>query len=167
MKKRFLLLAALAACVASIISVTGIFAGTEVKDVIRFENKAYKKHKRPITVFNHRIHQDDYSEKYPEFYASKCGECHHDKDNKKLVDLKEGDDVENCIECHKKPKFITGKKAKKLNKEQKREYHGNALHDNCKVCHKKYNKKFKKKSKSENYAPNTCKTCHPKEKKKK
>ena len=167
MNKRYLLPVVLAAGIGSLIAATEIFAGTEVKDVIRFENKAYKKHKRPITVFNHRIHQDDYSEKYPEFYASKCGECHHDKDNKKLVDLKEGDDVENCIECHKKPKFITGKKAKKLNKEQKREYHGNALHDNCKVCHKKYNKKFKKKSKSENYAPNTCKTCHPKEKKKK
>jgi cytochrome c553 len=167
MNKRFLLPVTLAAGIASLIVVTEIFAVTEVKDVIRFENKAYKKHKRPITVFSHRKHQDDYSEKYPEFYASKCGECHHDKDNKKLNDLKEGDFVDNCIECHKKPKFITGKKAKKLTKEQKREYHGNALHDNCKACHKKYNKKYKKKSKSENYAPNTCKTCHPKEKKKK
>lgn len=167
MNKRFLLPVALAAGIVSLIAAAGIFAGTEVKDVIRFENKAYKKHKRPITVFNHRIHQDDYSKKYPEFYKSPCGECHHDKDNKKLVNMKEGDEVQNCIECHKKPVFITGKKAKKLTKEQKREYHGNALHDNCKVCHKKYNKKYKKKSKSENYAPNTCKTCHPKEKKKK
>ncbi len=68
MDKRFLLPVALAAGIASLIVVTEIFAGTEVKDVIRFENKAYKKHKRPITVFNHRIHQDDYSKKYTEFY---------------------------------------------------------------------------------------------------
>ena len=29
-----------------------------------------------------------------------CGECHHDKDNKPLNNLKIGDDVQNCIECH-------------------------------------------------------------------
>ncbi len=165
MKRRSLLKVVLTAGMACLFIATGIFAGTEVKDVIRLENKAYKKHKRAIAVFSHRKHQDEYAKKYPEFYNSPCGECHHDKDNKPLVNLKEGDEVQPCIECHKKPAFITGKKAKKLSKEEKREYHGNALHDNCKSCHKKYNKKFKLKSKSKGYAPNTCATCHPKKKK--
>ena len=167
MKRRSLLKLVLYTGTVCLFIATGIFAGTEVKDVIRLENKAYKKHKRAITVFSHRKHQEEYVKKYPEFYKSPCGECHHDKDNKPLVNLKEGDEVQNCIECHKKPAFITGKKAKKLSKEQKRENHGNALHDNCKGCHKKYNKKFKLKSKSKGYAPNTCATCHPKKKKKK
>ncbi len=167
MNRRSLLKIILLISMASLFIVTGIYAGTEVADVIRLENKAYKKHKRAITVFSHRKHQEEYFKKYPEFYKSSCGECHHDKDNKQLVDLKEGDEVQNCLECHKKPAFITGKKAKKLSKEEKRENHGNALHDNCKGCHKLYNKKFKLKTKSKGYAPNSCATCHPKEKKKK
>ena len=167
MNRRSLLKIILLISMASLFIVTGIYAGTEVADVIRLENKAYKKHKRAITVFSHRKHQEEYFKKYPEFYNSPCGECHHDKDNKPLVDLKEGDEVQNCLECHKKPAFITGKKAKKLSKEEKRENHGNALHDNCKGCHKLYNKKFKLKTKSKGYAPNSCATCHPKEKKKK
>jgi hypothetical protein len=167
MKRRSLFKVILFVSMGCLFIATGIYAGTEVADVIRLENKAYKKHKRAITIFSHRKHQEEYFKKYPEFYKSPCGECHHDKDNKPLVDLKEGDEVQNCLECHKKPAFITGKKAKKLSKEEKREYHGNALHDNCKGCHKLYNKKFKLKTKSKGYAPNSCATCHPKEKKKK
>jgi predicted DNA-binding antitoxin AbrB/MazE fold protein len=142
-----------------------IYAGTEVEDVIRLESEAYDKHKEGIAEFSHRKHQDEYREKNPELYSSQCGECHHDEDNKPLVDLKEGDDVQKCIECHKKADYIKGKKAKGLTKEQKREYHANAYHDNCKGCHKKYNKKKGLKSKDKGYAPNSCKTCHPKNKK--
>jgi hypothetical protein len=155
--------------VAALFIPTGIYAGTEFVDVIRLENKAYAKHKDAIVIFEHRKHAEEYQEKNPELYNSPCGECHHEKVNdtesKALINLKEGDEVENCIECHKKPEYIKGRKAKGLSKQQKRDYHGNAMHDNCKDCHKKYNKKKKLKSKDKGYAPNTCKSCHAKNKK--
>lgn len=140
----------------------GICAGTEVPEVIQLEDKAYKKHKYAIVKFSHKKHQEDYVKKYPEFYNSPCGECHHDENNKPLVNLKVGDDVKRCLECHKKADYVKGKKAKGLSKEQKREYQANAMHDNCRVCHRKYNKKNKLKSKSPGYAPATCKKCHKK-----
>jgi hypothetical protein len=88
----------------------------------------------------------------------------NDKKNKPLVNLKEGDTVKNCFECHEKAAYVKGKKTKKLSKVQKREYHANAMHDNCKACHKKYNKKKGLKSKDKGYAPYTCKSCHSKNK---
>lgn len=155
--------------IAALFITTGIYAGTEFVDVIRLENKAYAKHKDAIVIFEHRKHAEEYQEKNPELYNSPCGECHHeevnDKESKALINLKEGDEVKNCIECHKKPEYIKGKKAKGLSKQQKREYHANAMHDNCKACHKKYNKKKKLKSKDKGYAPYTCKSCHAKNKK--
>ncbi len=148
---------------------TGLYAGTEYVDVVRLENKAYAKHKDAIVIFLHRKHAEEYREKNPELYNSPCGECHHekvnDKESKPLINLKEGDEVENCIACHKIPEYIKGKKAKGLSKQQRREYHSNAMHDNCKACHKKYNKKNKLKSKDKGYAPYTCKSCHAKKKK--
>ncbi|MBW1994872.1 MAG: cytochrome c3 family protein, partial [Deltaproteobacteria bacterium] len=107
--------------IVSLFVAAGIYAGTEVPEVIKLKEKAYKKHKYAIVKFSHKTHQEDYPEKYPEFFSSKCGECHHDKDNKPLVNLKPGDEVKRCIECHKKPAYITGKKAKGLSKKQKRE----------------------------------------------
>ena len=162
-KKRYLV-TLLVAVIATMFIVVGIYAGTEVKDEIVMENKAYAKHTKGIQTFSHKKHQKEYAEKHPEFYKNGCGDCHHDKDNKPLVNLKEGDEVQNCIECHKKPGYIKGKKAKGLDKKQKREYHANAMHDNCKGCHKKFNKKMKLKSKDEKAAPTTCKKCHPKTK---
>jgi len=162
-KKRYLV-TLLVAVIATMFIVVGIYAGTEVKDEIVMENKAYAKHTKSIQTFSHKKHQKEYAEKYPEFYKNGCGDCHHDKDNKPLTELKEGDEVQNCIECHKKPGYIKGKKAKGLDKKQKREYHANAIHDNCKGCHKKFNKKMKLKAKDEKAAPTTCKKCHPKKK---
>jgi hypothetical protein len=56
-------------------------------------------------------------------------------------------------------------KKNKISKDEKKkirmEYHAEALHDNCRVCHKSYNKKYKPKKK----APTTCTKCHPKKKK--
>ena len=135
--------------------VAGIHAVTTVQDVIKLETKAYKNHKKPVVVFNHREHQEKYKQQYPEFFKTKCGECHHDKNNKPLKSLKAGDEVKKCIECHKKASFAKGKKAKGLSKKQKLEFHANALHQNCKDCHREVNKKTAKKS-----APVTCKSCH-------
>jgi hypothetical protein len=163
MKKRCLLIIVFMVGKAISLLAGSIYAGTEVQDIIELNNNAYPKHKYGIVIFSHRKHQEEYRTKYPEFYRPGCGECHHDEDNKPLANLKEGDDVKNCIECHKKPEYIQGKKAKRLSKKQRREYHANAIHDNCKGCHRKYNKKFKKTSKTG--APYTCFSCHPKKKK--
>lgn len=132
----------------------------EVADVIRMENPAYE-HKKSIVEFTHKKHATD--------YGAACGDCHHDENGKPLADLKEGDPVQNCIECHKKPGEASKEekkewKAKKLKKEEinklKLEYHAEAIHENCKGCHKDYNKKNKTKA-----APTTCTKCHPKEEK--
>jgi hypothetical protein len=168
MNKKHLLISAIVG-IATLFIVTGIYAGTKYVDVVRLENKAYPEHKDEIVIFEHRKHAEEYREKNPELYNSPCGECHHEKisdtESKPLLNLKEGDEVQNCIECHKKAEFIKGKKAKGLSDIQKREYHANAVHDNCKDCHKKYNKKKGLRSKDEGYAPYTCKSCHAKGKK--
>ena len=144
----------------------GIYAATKVVDEIRLKNKAYSNHKEAVVIFQHRKHQSEYREKNPGLFNSQCGECHHekvnDKKNKPLVNLKEGGEVKNCIECHKKADYVKGKKAQGLSDVQKREYHANAMHDNCKACHKTYNKQKGLKQKDKGYAPVTCKSCHSK-----
>jgi len=137
------------AILAALFLTTSLYAGKTVSDIIRMENKAYKKHTRTVLEFTHKKHIED--------YKIGCGECHHDENNKKLDNLKIGDDVKNCIECHTKPDYIKGKKAKGLSRPEKRQYHANAIHDNCKGCHKDFNKKNKGKK-----APTSCKACHPK-----
>ena len=150
MNKRLLVITVTVA-IATLFITAGIYAGTKVQDMIKMENPAYKKRTYKTVTFSHKKHVEE--------YKASCGECHHDENNKPL-DLKVGDDVKNCIECHKKAGYITGKEAKGLTKEQKREYHANAIHDNCKGCHKSFNKKKGLKSKDEGAAPNTCKKCH-------
>ena len=147
---------------AALFAAGGIFAKA-VPDMIKLEDPAYKEHKKGVVDFTHGKHQTEYAEKYPEFYKNGCGECHHDKDNKPLSSLKEGDDVQKCIECHKiAAEAPKGKKAKKkLSKKEKiKDYHAEALHENCRGCHRKYNKKYKPAKK----APTTCAKCHPKSK---
>lgn len=150
MNKKFLLLISAIVGTAILFVTAGIYAGTAVPDVIPMKNKAYDKHTKGIVQFTHKKHVTD--------YEAGCGKCHHDANNKPLDNLKEGDDVQGCIECHKKlgerPK---GKGAPKLKKEERLQYHAEALHYNCKDCHDKYNKKNKTKA-----APTTCAKCHPK-----
>lgn len=147
--------------IASLFFAGSLFAGTQVADVVKMDNPAYKKHKKQIVTFSHKKHNEQ--------YKAGCGECHHDADNKPLDNLKMGDDVKNCIDCHKKPGEIPGKikkefKAKKTPKAEQKKlklaYHAEAIHYNCKGCHKAYNKKNKTKA-----APVTCSKCHPKKKK--
>ena len=148
---------------AALFAAGGILAKT-VPEIIKLEDPAYEEHIKGVVDFSHGKHQKEYAEKYPEFYENGCGECHHDKDNKPLSSLKEGDDVQKCIECHKiAAEAPKGKKAKKkLSKKEKiKDYHAEALHENCRGCHRKYNKKYKPAKK----APTTCTKCHPKKKK--
>jgi Class III cytochrome C family len=131
-----------------------------VPQVIKLEDPAYKEHEKGVVNFEHGKHQKEYAEKYPEFYKNGCGECHHDKENKPLTNLKEGDEVQKCIECHKiASEAPKGKKAKKkLSKKEKiKDYHAEALHENCRGCHRLFNKKVKPAKK----APTTCAKCHP------
>jgi hypothetical protein len=141
--------------------ITAVIYAKAVPDVIELKDPAYEKHKKGVVHFEHKKHQDDYAKQYPEYYKNGCGECHHDKDGKPLSNLKEGDDVQKCIECHKiASEAPKGKKAKKklTKKEKIKDYHAEALHANCRDCHKKYNKKYKPEKK----APTTCAKCHPK-----
>ncbi|MBF0225842.1 MAG: cytochrome c3 family protein [Desulfobacterales bacterium] len=151
-KKLYLLVGVM--LLACFFVVNALYAGTKVSDVIKMENKAYKKHTKPIVDFSHKKHNED--------YKIDCGECHHDKNNKPLKNLKAGDNVQECMECHKKEGYVTGKAAKDLSDKQKLEYHANAMHDNCTECHKKHNKEKKLKKDDKGYAPATCVTCHAK-----
>jgi hypothetical protein len=162
MGKKYLRVAVIVA-LATLFIAAGIYAKA-VPDVIPLQDPAYEKHKKGVVQFEHKKHWDDYAKDYPEFYKNSCGECHHDEDNKPLSALKDGDDVQKCIECHKiAAEAPKGRKAKKkLKKKEKiKEYHAEALHENCRGCHKKFNKKYKPKK-----APTTCTKCHPKKKKK-
>ncbi len=154
MKRKNLLLVAVVVGIAFIFAATGIYAGTKAPEMIKMDNKAYKAHKKGIVEFSHKKHVAD--------YGAGCGECHHDKDGKPLDNLVEGkDDVQSCLDCHSKPsEKPKGKDAPKLSKKEKLEYHAEALHMNCKGCHKAFNKKTKSKK-----APTTCTKCHPKKKK--
>ncbi len=151
MKKRSLGIFIITIIAASLFVAGGIYAATKVPAEVQM--KSDYKHKKSIAVFTHQKHVND--------YEITCGECHHDDQGKPLNNLKEGDDVQNCFECHKKPGELKGKKAKGLSKKEKREYHGNAVHENCLGCHRKYNKEKKTKA-----APTKCTACHPKKKKK-
>jgi len=152
-----LLIGIVVGCAALFVA-AGIYAKT-APDVIKLEDPAYKEHKKGVVEFTHGKHQKDYAKEYPDLYKNGCGECHHDEDNKPLSSLKEGDDVQKCIECHKiAAEAPKGKKAKKkLSKKEKiKDYHAEALHENCRSCHRAFNKKYKPKK-----APTTCSKCHP------
>ena len=156
MRKRLLVIA-LVFGIATLFVAAGIYAGTDVPDEIKMENKTYSDHSKGIVTFTHKKHSDEYTKQFPDFFKNGCGACHHDKDNKPLA-LKAGDAVQPCIECHSKPgEKPKGKDAPKLSKSEALQYHAEALHDNCRGCHKDVNKKTGKKD-----APTTCAKCHPK-----
>ena len=157
-KRNVLVLAVVCVAVCFIAGTLG--AATAVQDVIKMDNKAYSEHTKGIVEFTHKKHHEE--------YKLGCGECHHDAKGKPLNDLKMGDDVKNCIECHKEPGQMPGAlkkemRAKKASKKEmaakEMEYHAEAIHENCIGCHKAYNKKNKTKA-----APQSCTKCHPKTK---
>ncbi len=150
MSKMSLLLVTTIVAIATLFIAGGLIASTKLPDMIKMESPAYE-HKKGIVEFSHKKHVDE--------YGANCGECHHDDKGNPLTELKEGDAVQKCIECHNKPgQKPRGKDAPKLSKEEKLQYHAEALHQNCKDCHKKYNKENNTKA-----APTTCTKCHPKE----
>lgn len=158
MKKKVLRTSVIAGF-AVLLAAAVIYAGTEVPDVIPMQNDY--EHTEGITQFTHAKHSTE--------YKAGCGDCHHDADNKPLKNLKAGDPVQKCIECHKKPGEVPKDikkewKDKKLKRQERKklelEYHAEALHENCQACHRDHNKKNKTKA-----APTTCIKCHPKQEK--
>ncbi|MCM2285469.1 MAG: hypothetical protein NDI81_11860 [Desulfobacula sp.] len=116
--------------------------------IILMNTPGYASHTKPLVKFTHQKHMDAYSKS--------CGDCHHDNTGKPL-DLKPGDPVAGCIQCHKETKK---KKGEKLEKSEKiRIYHDEALHANCVGCHKAYNI-AKGDPKGLEPAPASCKACH-------
>lgn len=152
MKKSLTLAAVLAVCLALFFAASSIQADTKttVDDVIKMETKIYTTHERGIVEFTHKKHVED--------YEIGCGECHHDAEGKPLNDLKMGDPVQSCAECHSKPGELKGEDARGKSKQEKLEYHAAALHENCIECHKEFNKKHNVRT-----APTTCTRCHPRQ----
>ncbi len=132
-----------------------VWAGTTVEDTFTIETKEIKKRKKAppkfkLVEFTHKKHHID--------YQISCGECHHDSNNKPL-DLKTGDDVQRCVECHTKLKKDKKKKKDIMVLE-------NAMHGNCVTCHKEINKKAGDAKGLKGPAPATCGKCHVSLKKK-
>jgi hypothetical protein len=157
-KKQSFTIAALVG-LATVFIAAGIYAGTAVPETITMQNKAYEKHTKGIVEFSYKKHVAE--------YKAACGDCHHDDQGKPLTALKEGDNVESCITCHKIPGTVPGElkkewretKVPKAEQEKRElEYHAEAVHQNCITCHKDFNKKNNTKA-----APVTCTTCHPKQ----
>jgi cytochrome c553 len=146
---------------AFVFAAAGLYAGTTVGDVIKMQNKAYESHEKGIVEFTHKKHAEDYAKANPDFYKDGCGACHHDDKGQPLTGLKAGDEVQSCIACHNKPgEKPKGKDAPKLSKEEELQYHAEAIHDNCRGCHREYNRKNNTRA-----APTSCSKCHPREKK--
>jgi len=121
----------------------------QVADVIEMNTtKAFDTRKMAIVKFTHKKHVDA----APDGHGIACGECHHDQDGNPL-ELKEGDPVQSCFECHDKP----GKpqKPEGMSKEDwdtmRLEYYWGAIHANCVECHK-----------TAGAGPVKCSDCHVK-----
>jgi len=148
MKRKFFLIS-----VASLVAVTfmavGLYAGTTCPDKIEMKTtKIFSKHKMGIVVFDHKKHEAA----KPAGYGLKCGECHHDANHKPLNNLKPGDKVKLCSDCHKAKGKASPRTFEKPTKKDLKKYYV-AIHANCIGCHRKL--KDKK-------APTKCMQCHHK-----
>ncbi|MFO7570330.1 MAG: cytochrome c3 family protein [Smithellaceae bacterium] len=123
MSKKFLLLFIVAG-IALIFVTTGLQAGTSVEDTFKIKTKEITDHKKEPATFTHKKHTED--------YGISCGDCHHDQDGKPLADLKMGDDVQRCVECHDKLEKDPNNRDDIMVLE-------NAMHGNCIDCHKEVN----------------------------
>lgn len=144
----------LAAGIAAIFAATGLQAGTEVEDTFEITTPGYDDATRkkgppqfkPVT-FTHKKHAEDYN--------ISCGECHHDENGEPLTDLKMGDEVHGCYECHN----IFEKDKDNRNDIM---VHENAMHGNCRDCHKQVNIDAGDPKGRKGPAPTSCNQCHEK-----
>ncbi len=126
-----------------------VWAGTKVNDTFNIQTKEINKRKKgqpkfKLVEFTHKKHIQDYN--------ISCGDCHHNNKNKPL-DLKLGDEVQRCVECHTKLKKDKKNKKDIMVLE-------NAMHGNCISCHKKSNIKTGDPKGKKGPAPTSCGKCH-------
>lgn len=133
-------------CVVLILSCNYAYGQSDLKENIQMKCSEYKSHHKAIVAFPHLRHAKKYN--------ISCGECHHDDAGEPLTDLVMGDEASPCIDCHYNPSYVTGKSY-----EEQLEYHTNALHMECKGCHRQENTKRKSSGLAEN-APVKCNQCH-------
>ena len=121
----------------------------EAPDVITMESKVYPKHTKKLVTWPHKKHADHKD--------IGCADCHHVfKDGKNT--WKEGDPVQKCEECHSEPAQPKDDKTKMSKAEKIKKYHKDAIHENCKGCHKKM---IDKESEMGMKLLKGCKGCHP------
>jgi hypothetical protein len=138
------MLITIAVVAASLFLAVGLYAAS-APEVITMNSAGYAKHTKGLVQLSHTKHAVE--------YKIACGECHHD-DAGKPLELKDGDPVQKCGECHKDFGKLD-KADKKMAKADKiKKYQKEALHANCISCHKKEKK-----------GPTKCTDCHPKNKK--
>ncbi|MDZ7832616.1 MAG: cytochrome c3 family protein [Desulfobacterales bacterium] len=109
---------------------------------------AFEEHRMGIVEFDHEKH----AASKPEGYGLGCGDCHHDENGEPLTDLKRGDPVQSCYECHDKdgrPRRDPAMSQEEWKKEELTYYYG-AIHENCTGCHKQMGA-----------GPVSCTECHP------
>jgi hypothetical protein len=132
--KKGRILIALVLGIAVLAAFTIAYAQTKAPDKdITIESKdVFKERKKAPVVFNHEKHK-----------ALQCTVCHHEVQDGKKVEWKEGQPIKKCGACHK---LEDQGPIVKLEK---------AMHNQCVECHKKV-KKEKKPT-----GPTACTKCHP------
>ncbi len=154
-KESFFLMSVIVCCI-SLLSFANIDADTIVPDIIKFSGSTgietrtgegfSSVYEGPVS-FAHKRHMA--------VLGPGCGNCHHDDEGKPCIDLKSGDEVIRCIECHPKKGIIRGKAESGLSDEDMIEYRANAMHRLCLGCHKEFNWKH-----HNTKSPMSCATCH-------
>jgi hypothetical protein len=124
-------------------------AADDPNGVIQMQNEAAVSQRRMgIVMFTHEKHYQE----PPDGHGIGCGECHHDEEGKPLTDLKPGDPVQSCYECHnkkdrpRKPQDISDEDWRAM----RLEYYVEAVHENCIECHQQQG------------GPVKCTDCHVK-----
>ena len=130
----------LGAALIGVVFVFSLVGATDVPDNIELKSSVYKKHRKPIVTLSHKKHAEE--------YKVACTDCHHVfKDGKNV--WKEGDPVQKCEECHSKAKASPDERKSMSKEERMKVFHYDAIHENCKGCHKEQKK-----------GPISCKDCH-------
>ncbi|CAO0822733.1 Cytochrome c3 family protein [Desulfarculales bacterium] len=143
MKKGIIAIVALVAFVALALLGGAAWAAKtksgEVKDEFLIDNtKVFGPLTKAVVRLTHTKHGTE--------HKVACDKCHHVKANKKTNIWKEGDKVEKCAECHTSADKKPAAEGVPLSLY-------NALHKQCRECHKDQKK-----------GPTKCDECHPKAK---
>ncbi len=146
MKKGILLLTVICA-LAMTLPVLPTLAGQAVPDKVEMNSSVYETHRKPIVTFTHKKHADD--------YGIACSDCHHVFEQGKNT-WQQGDPVDGCDVCHSKDKPSPEERRSMSDAEKMKHFHYEAIHENCKGCHKT------RKMEGKPTGPISCSKCHVK-----